>query len=300
MEKAINTPMLLRSLLFVPATNEKLLESALGRNADAIQLDLEDAIPLSEKEAARQAAKQAIKKMQGRCPYVVVRINAPLRMAVHDLESIMGPGLDAITVPKVPHANFLRLLDETITEMETEHRLTVGAIRLIAMIENAEGLIHVNEIASATSRLLALIVGTEDLSASLGSQPVPDAMYVPHMLALAAARHAEIIPLGYLGSITVYQEKRTYREWVSRAALLGFEGAFCIHPSQVEICNEVFQPSAEEIDHARQLIDAFEKYNAAGVGVFAHEGRMVDAPVIKRARNVLAKVEAIQKRSENQ
>ena len=289
--------MLLRSLLFVPATNEKLLESALRRKADAIQLDLEDAIPLSEKEAARQAAARAIGKIRGHCPYVVVRINAPLRLALPDLETIMGPGLDAITIPKVPHAHFLRLLDETIGELEAERGLPPGGVRLIATIENAEGLIHVNEIATATPRLLALIVGTEDLSASLGTKPLPDAMYVPHILALVAARQAGIIPLGYLGSIAVYNDKETYREWVGRAALLGFEGAFCIHPNQVEICNEVFQPSADEIAKARRLVDAYEKHVASGVGVFVDEGHMVDNPVIKRARAVLDKADAIQGRS---
>ena len=290
----MNTPVLLRSLLFVPATNEIFLESALRRNADAIQLDLEDSIPLSEKEAARQVAGQAIEKTQARCPFVVVRINAPLRLAIRDLETILVPGLDAITIPKVPHAHFLQLMDETITELEAERGLPLGVIRLIAMIENADGLMHVNEIAAATPRLLALIVGTEDLSASLGTQPLPDTMYVPHILALVAARRAGIIPLGYLGSIAVYNDKGTYREWVSRAALLGFEGAFCIHPNQVEICNEVFQPSEQDVVKARRLVEAYEKHTAAGVGAFVDEGRMVDLPVIERARAVLAKMEAIQ------
>ena len=294
---SMNNPKLLRSLLFVPATNEKLLHSAVRRGADAIQLDLEDAIAVSEKEPARQAAVEAIAWLQGRCPYIVTRINGPLRLAVRDLEAVVVPGLHAITVPKAPDAAFLRLLDETIDELEAERGLPPGSVRLIAMIETAEGLINVNEIAAATPRLVAMIVGPEDLAASLGSQATPDAMYVPNMLALVAARRAGIIPLGYIGSISLYGDKATYRQWIERAATLGFEGAFCIHPNQVEICNEVFLPSPEEIAKAKHLIEAYEKYRSEGVGVFVVDGRMVDAPVVNRARTVLAKADAISART---
>ena len=286
-------PTLLRSLLFVPATSEKLLHSAVRRGADAIQLDLEDAIAVGDKEQARQAAAQAIAWLQGRTPYVVVRINRPLRMAVRDLEAVVAPGLHAITAPKTPDGATLRLLDETIGELEAERRLPVGAIGLIAMIETAAGLANVNEIATATPRLVALTVGPEDLAASLGAQPTPDTLYMPNMLALIAARRAGIIPLGYAGAITLYGDKATYREWIQRAAQLGFEGAFCIHPNQVEICNELFQPSAEAIAQARRLIEAYERRLAAGVGVFTVDGQMVDAPVVARARAIVAKAEAL-------
>jgi citrate lyase subunit beta / citryl-CoA lyase len=289
----MNDPKLLRSLLFVPATSEKFLHSAVRRGADAIQLDLEDAIAASEKEPARQAAVEAITWLQGRCPYIVTRINGPIRLAVRDLEAVVVPGLHAITVPKAPNAAYLRLLDETIEELEAERGLPAGAIRLIAMIETAEGLVNANEIAAATPRLVAMTVGPEDLAASLGAHAEPDAMYVPNMLALVAARRAGIIPLGYAGSISLYGDKATYRQWIERAARLGFEGAFCIHPNQVEICNEVFQPSPEEVDKARRLIEAYEEHKAGGVGVFVVDGRMVDAPVVNRARAVLAKAGAI-------
>jgi citrate lyase subunit beta/citryl-CoA lyase len=224
----------------------------------------------------------------------VTRINGPLRLAVRDLEAVVVPGLQAITVPKVPDASFLRLLDETIGELEAERGLSVGAIRLIAMIETAEGLANVNEIASATPRLVAITVGPEDLAASLGSKPTEDAMYVPNMQTLVAARRAGIIPLGFIGSIGLYGDKETYRGWIQRAATLGFEGAFCIHPNQVEICNQEFLPSSEEINAARRLIDAYEKHKTRGVGVFVVEGRMVDAPVVQRARSVVAKAGALE------
>ena len=298
----LNDPKLLRSLLFVPATSEKLLHSAVRRGADAIQIDLEDAIPVGEKEPARQAAADAIAWLQGdgiaRSPYIVVRINSALRLAVHDLEAVVIPGLQAITVPKVPDASFLRLLDETIAELEQERGLPIGAIRLIAMIETAEGLANVNDIAMATPRLVAITVGPEDLAASLGCRPTPDAMYLPNMQTLIAARRAGIIPLGFLGAISLYADKETYGGWIERAASLGFEGAFCIHPNQVDICNAGFVPSDEEFAAATHLIVAYEKHQAEGVGVFVVDGRMVDAPVVKRARTIVAKAEALAKQEQ--
>lgn len=290
---SMNTPNLLRSVLFVPANSEKFLQSAVRRGADAIQVDLEDAVAAGEKERARMAVGAAIAWLQGRCPYIVARINSPLRLAVRDLEAVVVPGVQAITVPKVPDAALLRLMDATIGELEAERGLPAGAIRLIAMIETAEGLVNVNAIAAATSRLVAITVGPEDLAASLGAQPTPDALYVPSLLTLVAARRARIIPLGYAGSISLYSDKETYRGWIRRAAELGFEGAFCIHPNQVDICNEVFQPSVEETAQARQLIAAWDEHTAAGRGVFVFDGRMVDAPVVERARTLVAKAAAL-------
>jgi citrate lyase subunit beta/citryl-CoA lyase len=295
----MSQPALLRSLLFVPASNEKLLHSAVRRGADAVQLDLEDAVAIGEKERARAAAVAAIGWLQRRTPYVVVRINAALRLAVRDLEAIVMPGLHAVTIPKAPDAAMLRLLDDLIGELEAERGLPAGAIRLIAMVETAAGLANVNEIAAATPRLIAITVGPEDLVASLGAQATPDVLYVPCLLTLVAARRAGIVPLGYVGSISHYADPQTYRQWIARAAQLGFEGAFCIHPNQVVICNELFQPSAQEIASAKAVIAAFEQHRAAGVGVFAIDGRMVDAAVVARARQVIAKSAALAARSTN-
>lgn len=292
----MNIPKVLRSLLFVPATHKKFIESALCRGADAIQLDLEDSIALSEKEIARLAISEALTSLKGRTPYIVVRINYPLRLAIRDLEAVVVEGVDALTVPKVPNAAFLQLLDETMADLEVERGLPLGSVGLIALIETAEGLAHLNEIAAATPRLIALTVGSEDLAVSLGSQPIPDALYIPNLLGLTAARRAGIIPLGYIGSIAVFEDKATYRGWIERAASLGFEGAFCIHPNQVAICNELFQPSQVAVDKARKLISAFEAHAAQGAGVFVFEGQMVDAPVVNQARTILAKADAIASR----
>ena len=293
----MHNPKLIRSLLFVPATSEKLLESAVRRGADAVQLDLEDAIAVSEKERARQAAVEAIAWLQGRSPYIVARINSPLRLAVRDLEAIVLPGLQAITVPKVPDAFLLRLLDKTMQRIGIEARAACRRYTPECYDRDGGGVGHVDEIAGATRSLIALTVGPEDLVASLGSQATPDAMYLPNMLALIAARRVGSIPLGYIGSVSLFGDKQTYRTSIQRASSLALMASFD-PTNQVEICNEVFLPSPEASAEARQLIEAYEKHQAEGVGVFVVDGRMIDAPVVERARTIVAKAEALASRDQ--
>ena len=278
---------LCRSLLFLPAGNERFLNSALRGSADVIALDLEDAIAHSEKDSVRAGVGEAIVQIHKAARACAVRVNNGLRLLAKDLEAVVCAELSALVVPKVSTADYLRLIDETVAELELERGLPVGQIRLVAQIETAQGLLNVNEIACATPRLVALGFGSEDLAADLGSDVTPDALYYSSMQILVAARAAGIVPLGYVGSITVYQDLDLYRAWIERARTLGFEGAFCIHPNQVEILNDAFLPTLEDVREAEALIDAFEAHKEKGVGAFAFEGRLVDAPVIDRARRVL-------------
>ena len=286
-------PDLCRSLLFVPAGNERFLKSALRGSADVIQIDLEDSISPDQKERARDAARDAIEQIHGAGRIGIVRVNSPLRLLVRDLEAVMRPGLAALTIPKVSSGDILKEIDATLSELEQEHGLPPRAVRLIALIESAEGLLNVREIAASTPRLAAITAGSEDLAADLGSGVDPDALFLPNMQTLIAARAARITPLGFIGSIAVYNEPEIFRGWIRRARQLGFEGASCIHPRQVDILNEEFAPLAEEVDHARALIGAYEAHRDGGVGVFSFDGRMVDAPVIGRARRVLKRHQSI-------
>lgn len=278
---------LCRSLLFLPADSERFLKSALNGSADVILLDLEDAISHGEKDRAREKVGGAILQVHEAGRACAVRVNNGLRLLAKDLEAVICAELSALIIPKVSSAEYLQLIDETVTELEQERGLPVGRIRLVAQIETAQGLLKLSEIARATPRLAALGIGPEDLAADLGSDVDPDVLYYANMQALVAARAAGVVPLGYIGSITVYKETETYRSWIQRARKLGFEGAFCIHPNQVEILNEEFLPSAKDVTEAVALVEAFEVHQKNGIGAFAFEGRMVDAPVIDRAKRVL-------------
>lgn len=284
-----------RSLLFVPATNERFIASALRTDADAIQLDLEDSIGTDDKDLARQVIGGAVARIATEDRDVVVRVNRPLRQLVRDLEAAVQPGLTAITLPKVDESGLVDEVADVITELEAERGMPHGGVGLIAMIETAKGLTNAPAIARSSARLVALTIGPEDLAVSLGCAVTEDAMYQPAMTVLTAARAAGKLPLGYVGSISEYTDLDKYRHWIERARGLGFEGAFCVHPTQVPILNEAFMTSAEELVYARALVAAFEQQAGDGKAAFAFDGKMIDAPVALRARQVIRRAQRTNK-----
>ena len=286
-------PDICRSLLFVPAGNERYLESALRGGADVIQIDLEDAIPSDQKDHASQAAKGAIDRLHDAGRVGTVRINNhPSRMS-HDLEAVVGPKLAGLTIPKVATAEDLQRVDELVSQLEQDRQIPAGQIRLVAQIESAAGILNARQIAGATPRLAALGIGMEDLATELGSDLDADALYFPNMLVLYAAREAGLAPIGYLGSISVYNDATLFDGWIRRAKSLGFEGGFCIHPNQVEILNSRFAPAEHEVEEARSLIELFEAASSRGSGVISYQGRMVDKPMVDRARRTLKRHEIL-------
>ena len=280
-------PDICRSLLFVPAGNERYLRSALRGTADVIQIDLEDAIAPAQKERARNSARSFVAQIAAAGRVAAVRVNSEEPLLGEDLDAVVLPGLAALTIPKVDTGAMLAQIDAAITQLETARGLAPGGIRLIAQIESARGVLNAREIAGATPRLAALGLGMEDLIADVGGAVGADALYFPAMQTLYAAREAVVTPIGYLGSITVYSDTDRFGEWIRRAKSLGFEGGFCIHPNQVEILNREFRPSPAEVRAAEALVAAYQQQASTGVGAFAHEGKLVDAPVIARAQRVL-------------
>ncbi|NKB68992.1 MAG: CoA ester lyase [Candidatus Latescibacteria bacterium] len=278
-----------RSLLFVPAGNARYLASALRGGADVIQIDLEDAIAPDQKGAARLAAGQDVQQIAAAGRVAAVRVNMDPLLLEQDLDAVVGAEIAALTIPKVDSAATLIGLDEQVAALEVERGLSPGGIRLIAQIESAAGVLNARQIAQATPRLVAMGVGMEDLVTEIGGQVNADALYFPTMQVLYAAREAGVIPIGYLGSIAVYDDPETFRDWIRRAGALGFEGGFCIHPQQVEILNDELAPTQEEVAACRALVAAFEAHASRGQGVFVHQGQMVDKPVLERARKVLAR-----------
>jgi citrate lyase subunit beta/citryl-CoA lyase len=277
-----------RSLLFVPANVPEYIDKAHQRGADAIVLDLEDSIPQGEKAAARERVASAAEQLSARGVDVVVRVNASLRLVAPDLEAVASPAVRAVCVPKVNGAAQLQWISEALGELEIERGIPQGTIRLIAMIESVGALSRREEIATSTRRLAAMTLGTEDFAASAGIAPEADALLYPCQQVVFAARAAGITPLGFVGSIAQYRDLEAFRTTIRRSRQLGFRGALCIHPAQVAIMNEGFAPSQEELAEARGIIDAYERALAAGRGSAKYNGRMLDAPVVARAKEVLA------------
>lgn len=298
MTQASNPAPAWRSILFVPATSDRFVESALRQPADALQIDLEDSVGPDQKETARRRVAAIADRFAQAGHDVVVRVNRGWRLLVRDLEASVRASVRAITVPKVPDASMVRAVAEILHELETAAGLTLGHTRIIPMIEDAEGLHNMADIARAHARVQAIIVGAEDLAVSMRMSVADDGLYVPNVMAVAAARRAGVSPLGFIGSVADFRDEDEFRRKVERARRLGFEGTFCIHPKQVPIANSAFAPDPGEVNHARELLAEFEAQAAAGRAAFAFKGRMVDLPVVEQARAVVRRHEAVQRLAE--
>ena len=286
-----------RSMMFVPVNVERFVDKAHSRGADAIILDLEDSIIAAEKAAARQLVVAAAAKVARGGADVAVRINRPWRLAVRDLEAVVSPAGAALALPKTADAGHVRAIAEIVGELEAERGMAVGTTRLIAMIETPEAYFHLREIAGADPRMVAMIVGSEDFALAMGMPADPDGLAHVTLETVIAARAAGLLPLGFIGSLAQFADAEAFRAIVHRARRLGFEGAFCIHPSQVAILNREYTPAEAELTHARRVIAAFAEAEAAGQGAFQLDGVMIDIPIVERAQRLLDRHAAIEARA---
>ncbi|MDQ1081893.1 CoA ester lyase [Pseudoroseomonas cervicalis] len=277
-----------RSLLFVPAHVERFIARAHERGADGIILDLEDAVPAAEKPAARATLAPTIAGLAARGPAVLVRVNQGLRALAADLEAAVRPGLAGLVLPKVEEPGLLRHIAAAVDELEAERGLPPGQVRLLLQIETPAALFNLPAIAGADPRIAAMMLGPEDFCAALGAVPGPGALLGPNLAVLAAARAAGKLPMGFVGSIGQFADLEAFRRTIAEARQLGFRGALAVHPAQVAIMNEVFSPSAEEVDWARRVVAGDAAARAEGRGAFQLDGRMIDPPVVRRAEEILA------------
>ncbi len=282
-----------RSMLFVPVTAKRFVDGAARRGADAIILDLEDAVALSEKERARTLVQEAAEIVSKGGADVVVRLNRPLRMTVRDLEAVVSPRVQAVALPKTESAQHVQLVAEIIDELEAERGMAVGTTKMLAMVETASAFFRIAEIAKASPRLVGLNVGAEDFSLSAGMLPEAEGLFMPKQMCVFAARAAGIMPMGFVGTVADFSDLDGFRETIRRSRRIGFVGASVIHPSQIQILNEEFRPGAAEIEHAGRVVAAYDKALAEGIGAVTVDGKMIDVPVVARAQALLAREAAI-------
>lgn len=295
--EAVEQP-LWRSLLFVPATAERFVAKAHTRGADAIIVDLEDAVAPHEKPRARSILAQVVGDVGLAGADVLVRVNRPWRMTMADLDAAVVAGVAAIVLPKTESADHVIFVDEVISELEAERGLKSGAIGLFVLIETAKGYLNVREIVHASPRLRAVSVGMEDFADVIGMPEVDtEAILGYNRQVQVAAREAGILMLGYPGSIADFSDLDGFRNNIQRARRLGFDGGPCIHPAQVAILNQAFSPSEAEVERASQIVDIYDRAKSVGDGAIALEGRMIDEPVVRRARRTLALMRRIEDKS---
>jgi citrate lyase subunit beta / citryl-CoA lyase len=282
-----------RSLLYVPANVEKYVEKAHTRGADCIQLDLEDSVPAAEKARARALVPDAAQRVRRGGADVVVRINSPLSPALADLDGVIGADVDGVAITKTENAAYVQHIDDAISRLEAQRGLPNGHTRLIAMVETPAAFFEMPAIARASGRLAAMNIGGEDFALAAGMEPTEETLLMPKQQMVFAARSAGLMPLGFIASVAAFGDQQAFRRMVRRSRQFGFMGAGCIHPGQVPIVNQEYSPSAEELELARQILAENAKAEAAGRASFAIEGKMIDVPVVERARRLLARAAAI-------
>lgn len=285
-----------RSMMFVPVNVEKFVEGAHTRGADVIILDLEDSILPKDKERARTLVAAAAPRVSRSGADVLVRVNRPWRLCLRDLEALVGPQVYGIMLPKADSPEHVHMVAEVLDEVEAERGVPQGHTRIIPMIETAEAFFRMREIAAAHSRNVALTLGSEDFALSAGMVPEAEGLFYPKQQVVFAARAAGLLPLGFVGTVADYKDLEAFRTTVRRSRRLGFTGASVIHPSQIAILNEEFRPSADEVQKARRVVEAFEKAATGHQGAIEVDGKMVDIPVVERARRTLERHEAIERR----
>jgi citrate lyase subunit beta/citryl-CoA lyase len=279
-----------RSVLYMPAANARALEKAKSLPCDALILDLEDAVAPDAKPAAREAACAAASSGDYGVREVTIRVNgADTEWHRDDLAAACAAGPDAIVVPKVGSADGVLELVEAMAGLGApEHT------KLWAMVETPAAMLHAEEIAAASERLTALVMGTNDLAKELNAEHVPGRHpLLPGLgLALLAARASGTAILD--GVFNDVQDTDGFLAECRQGREMGFDGKTLIHPSQVEGANAAFAPSERAVEDARGILEAWE--NGTGVGVVTYRGRMVENLHVESARRTLALDQAIRQR----
>ncbi len=277
-----------RSLLFVPATSPRRVEKAFASIADGVIVDLEDAVALAEKDAARQQAAELLRTR--RAGLTFLRVNAvSTPFCYDDLLAAAAAALDGIVLPKAESAADIAMVDWLLAQLEAKAGKPAGSIELMPIIETAKGLAAAAQIATASKRLRRLAFGAVDLALDMDVDLSDDAGAMAHArFALSlASRQAGLE--GPLDTVFVdINDPDGLRASTLRARRMGFGGKACIHPTQLEIVNAVFTPSEAELARAQEIVTAFDQAEQAGLAAVSVGGMMVDYPVVLKARRTLA------------
>ncbi|MCL5808628.1 MAG: CoA ester lyase [Deltaproteobacteria bacterium] len=293
-----------RSRLIMPANERKYVEKAHLRNADAVVLDLEDSVPVSEKVATRAVLRDSILLAGKSGSDVLVRVNNTNELLQGDVEAAVWPGLDGIFFPKVETGQQVRDLDRLLTELERKRGIPAGHVKISIIAETLKGYLNMQETTSASHRIDSLSLGTEDFATNTGmelSEATYHAWLIPRMQIVFVAHAYGKLPLNLLGSMAAFGDTAGFEKMAIHSYKHGFLGSSCIHPGNVEILNRCFSPTPEEIAYSQKLIDAFERSLAAGRASATLDGRMIDYPHYEKAKKILtrsAKIRALEQKKE--
>jgi len=291
-----------RSMLFIPANSWRMIMRATGEMQDAIILDLEDAVPIAEKETARVFARDGIPILKSKGIDVFVRVNSlGTGMTQEDLKYVVVKGLDGIMLPKSEKKEEIAKLDRLLRKEEEKKKLKPNLISIMPLLESPRGVLNATEISKESKRIVALGFGAGDFLRELGegfaiARLSPDE-YFP-MILYARSRISIAVKVANVPAIDtpffglLIDTEGLMRE-SSRVKLLGFKGKMLIHPRHIEPVNQVFSPSKEDVEFSKQLIAAYKEAAAKGMGAASFGGRMIDYAMVSMGEDILARAEAI-------
>ncbi|OOF57941.1 citrate (pro-3S)-lyase subunit beta [Rodentibacter genomosp. 2] len=282
-----------RSMLFVPGSNAAMLSNSFIYKPDSIMFDLEDAVALKEKDTARLLVAHALQHPLYQEMETVVRVN-PLdsEFGLLDLNAVVRAGVDVVRMPKTETAQDVIDMDREITEIEKACGREIGSTKMLAAIESPLGITQANQIATASKRLIGIALGAEDYVRNLKTERSADGIELlfARCAILQAARAA-----GIQAFDTVYSNANNEEGFLQEAALikqLGFDGKSLINPRQIELLHNLFAPTQKDVEQAKRIIEAAEEAERQGSGVVSLNGKMIDAPIIDRARLVLERAKS--------
>ncbi|MBI3953914.1 MAG: CoA ester lyase [Chloroflexi bacterium] len=287
----------IRSLLFVPGNRQKMLDKARDVPADVLVPDLEDSVPPEEKAAARKVVAANLAGFAIRGQHLFVRINAlSTGLGEEDLDAVLGPQIEGISVGKADSATDLVELDRLLGRMERRKGLPAGSIAVIPWIESALGIISAHDIARASPRIVAISFGADDFTADMGIPRTKEGteQFYPRAAVAIAARAAGV--MAFDTPFVDFRDEEGLARDCASVRQLGYTGKWCIHPGQVATVNRLFTPSEEEVAYCRRVAAAFDEAVARGTAATSVDGRMIDVPGYQRAQRILDLAAAIARR----
>ncbi len=274
--------------MYVPGNQPAMVQNAHIYGSDCLMFDLEDSVSPGEKDAARFLVYEAVSTIDYGDKELVVRINGlDTPLWKNDVRAMVKAGIHVIRLPKAECAADMSTLEAEIEKAEKEFGVMVGTTKMMAAIENSEGVLNAREIAKSSKRMIGIAIGAEDFVVDLKTKRSPGGieLLVARCLVLMGARSAGIAALDT--AYTRVGDKEGYLDEVKLIKQLGFDGKSVINPNQIDPLHEIYAPTPEEVQDALDIMDALEQAKAQGSGVINLRGKMVDKPIVDRAEHVL-------------
>lgn len=289
---------LMRSLMFVPAHNQKLLDSSLRRDADVLLLDIEDSVPVVDKQTARDNIREFVLRPEAQGKFIFPRVNdRESGELLKDLYQLTIPGISGFMYPKSTKEEDVYFVGKLLETIEYEKGIPVGTFKLIPLIETAGAIVNIKEICTACTRVIAVAFGCEDYVTDLGGKHDEQGMsiFYARNTIVNAARAAEILPID-----TVHIKVHDLEDLEKNLILsknLGFEGMLVLNPKELPLVNQYFSPSEEEVAWAKEMVQLTEEAKAEGKGVAVKDNKFIGPPMLKMAEKILYKNEIILSRN---